>query len=145
MRIAVALLVAPTLFACSPAPLGTPPGPFVGSASIHVSRSTNSPEIDVAVNADGSAERTAVGGGSIRPAPMSYPPESPAVEQFLADLVASGDVSQIPTAQCPKSASFGTTMTVTANGKTSGDLQCLQNPTAAQAALAKDCATLTGT
>ena len=39
---------------------------------------------------------------------------------------------------CSKSVSFGTTTKVTAAGKTSGDLQCLEDPTPAASALATD-------
>jgi hypothetical protein len=114
-------------------------------ASITVSHSTNTPEVDVAVYGDGSADRTLQGAPRLGLMPMSYPANSPEVEQFLIDLGAVGDVSTIPTGHCIKSASFGTTTTVTAAGKTSGDLQCLQNPTAAETALANDCKLLTGT
>jgi hypothetical protein len=114
-------------------------------ASITVSRSTNTPEVDVAVYSDGSAVRTLQGAPRLGLMPMNYPPNSPAVEQFLIDLGAVGDVSTIPTYKCIKSASFGTTTTVTAGGKTSGDLQCEQTPTASQAALANDCKILSGT
>jgi len=114
-------------------------------ALIKVSASTNSAEVDVTVYSDGSATRT------IGPArnsvldvtPAMFLPGQPAVAHFLADLDAVGNVAAIPIGQCPKSASFGTTTTVTAGGKTSGDLQCLKNPTAAETSLAADCDALT--
>jgi hypothetical protein len=128
-------------------------------ASIRMTRSTNSAEIDVAVYSDGSAERTvgelsALDAASVLdPAPKTYPPGSPEVLQFLCDLAIVGDVSAIPadpglpfpsTPGCAKSASFGTITTVTAGGKTSGDLECLENPTTAVTALAQDVAALLG-
>jgi hypothetical protein len=119
-------------------------------ATIVVSLSTNSSEIDVAVYSDGSAERTLgpsrpAGTTSLDPQPKSYPAGSPEVLMFLCDLAAAGDVSAIPIrGDCGKSVSFGTTTTVTAGGKTSGDLQCLQNASAAATALAGDCVVLSG-
>jgi hypothetical protein len=114
-------------------------------ALIKVSASTNSAEIDVTVYSDGSANRT------IGPArnsvldgqPAMFLPGQPAVANFIADLDTVGNVAAIPIGQCGKSVSFGTTTTVTAGGKTSGDLQCLSNPTAAETSLASDCEVLT--
>jgi hypothetical protein len=126
-------------------------------ASIRVTRSTNSSEIDVVAFDDGSAERTLGvtrgAGTGLDPAAKSYPAGSPEVLTFLCDLSALGDVSAIPAdpggaipthSGCAKSASFGTVTTVTAGGKTSGDLQCLENPSAAATALAQDAVVLTG-
>jgi hypothetical protein len=114
-------------------------------ALIRVSASTNSAEIDVAVYSDGSANRT-IGparNSSLDGTPAMFPPGQPAVEKFLADLDAVGNVAAIPIGQCGKSVSFGTTTTVTAGENTSGDLQCLSNPTAAENSLAADCNVLT--
>jgi hypothetical protein len=113
-------------------------------ALIRVSASTNSAEVDVAVYGDGSATRT-IGparNSTLDDTPAMFPPGQPAVLQFLADLEAVGNVAAVPIGQCPKSASFGTTTTVTAGGSTSGDLQCLNNPTAAETSLAADCTAL---
>jgi hypothetical protein len=127
-------------------------------ASIHVTASTNSGEIDVVVFSDRSAERT-IGphrydaSTGLDPPPKSYPPGSPEVIMFLCDLAAVGDVSAIPADPgkpsptlpgCAKSASFGTITTITTEGKTSGDLQCLDHPTSAATALAHDAAVLAG-
>jgi hypothetical protein len=121
-------------------------GPPAPAAKITLSRSTNSPEVDVVVLADGSAERTLAGpSGVLNDGPQSYPPGSPEVNAFLSDLAALGDVSAIPTGKCPKSVSFGTTTTVTVGAATSGDLQCLVDPTPAATALAQDCQILLGT
>jgi len=134
---------------------GSPEGPRVQVASIHVTASTNAGEIDVAIYDDASAERTL---GPVKsntwssPAPKSYPPHSPEVEKFLCDLGAIPDlsavgdhVSRIDETACGKSGSNGTLTTVTAGGLTSGDVQCLVQPTAATSALADDCVVLTGT
>src|SRR4029077_2361426 len=93
------------------------PVPVV-AAIIDLSHSTNSPEIDVTVDVDGSAVRT-VGASTtniLNVGPMTWPANSPDVETFLADLKAVGDVSAIPTAPCPKSASFGTTTKIVVDG-----------------------------
>ena len=114
-------------------------------ALIKVSASTNSAEVDVTVYSDGSANRT-IGparNSELDGTPVMFLPGQPAVAQFLADLDAVGSVAAISSGQCPKSASFGTTTTVTAGGKTSGDLQCINNPTPAETRLAEDCDVLT--
>ena len=121
------------------------------------SASTNSGAILVLVYSDGSATRTVGspnwgtpydcpdGGCNCSTCPGStsyYPPGSQT--HFLEDLRAVGDLSNIHGTWCGKSASFGTTTTVTSDGKTSVDLQCMQNPTPAQCALYYDCLGLTG-
>ncbi len=113
------------------------------------SASTNSGSIVVLVYSDGSGTRT-VGPpnwGSPYVCPDGgcdsyYSPGS--LTYLLEDLRAVGDLSNIRGAWCGKSASFGTTTKVTTNGKTSVDLQCMQNPTPAQCALYDDCLGLTG-
>jgi hypothetical protein len=115
------------------------------AAEIHVSRSTNSPAIDVIMFCDSSAERTLESAGDtndVNATPKVYPPGSPEVMAFLADLNAVGDVSTIPTDYCDKPVSFATTITVSDLGKSSGDLECLNYPSASQTALANDCETL---
>ena len=122
------------------------------AASIDVSRSTNSPDLHVTVNCDGSAVRL-IGestNNSLGTMPRTWEASSPEVVKFLADLDAVGDVSAIPASpadphllsDCVKSVSSGTNTTITAQGKTSGDMQCLKNPTPAQTALADDCRVL---
>jgi hypothetical protein len=88
--------------------------------------STNTPEINVSIYADASAERK-VGSGNVQyVADKSYPAASPEVMTFLAELRLVGDVSMMPTASgCVKSVSFGTRTIVSAGGETSGDVQCL--------------------
>lgn len=100
-------------------------------------------------NSDTSADRTL---GPSRPGghpgrdtpPKTYDAGAPEVAAFLSDLAEIGDVSAIPIGQCSKSISFGTVTTVTVDGTTSGDLQCLKTPSLTSAALAADCAVLTG-
>jgi hypothetical protein len=137
------------------------PPPRTEVASIRVTASSNSRQVDVAVFSDASAERTIGPARSDPPTglpqdPASFPPGAPEVVAFLRDLAAVGDVSAIPadpgllpfpTHQgCAKSASGYTVMTVTAGGKTSGDLECLDSPAAASAtALANDAFVLVGT
>jgi len=118
-------------------------------ASIRLSASTNTPQVDVVVYSDGSAERTAGPprfDGGIRIDSKSYPAASPEVIALLCDLAAAGDVSEFPVSSgCPKSVSFGTVETINADGKTSGDVECLADTASAAAmALARDCDVLTG-
>jgi hypothetical protein len=117
----------------------------VQAVTVHETRSTNQAAMDVAVYCDASADRTVeAGSNNLGVAPKTFAAGSPEVAKFLADLDAVGDVAAIPASpigqsRCPKSISFGTETTVAARGKTSGDMQCLQEPTAAQMALAADC------
>jgi len=127
--------------------------PTAQAATIDVSRSTNSPDLHVAVNCDGSGVRS-IGESMITVIdvlPRTYEAGSPELVKFLADLDAVGDVSAIPASpanpnialsECAKSVSFGTITTITAQGKTSGDMQCLKNPTPPVTALAADCKVL---
>jgi hypothetical protein len=118
----------------------------VEAARIHQTASTNSPTVDIVVYCDASAERT-LGNDSefnVGLTPMSFPAGAPEIVAFLVDLDASGDVSELGARTgCPKSASFGTVTTITALGKTSGDVQCLYFPTPAETALSRDCNLLT--
>ena len=135
-----------------PSVCGTSPD-HTQAATIHVTASTNSPEIFVAVYCDGSAERTLGGSdaGNVGDVvPKTYEPSSPDVLKFLTDLDLVGEVSASPAShspanignECGKSVSFGTVTTIAAGGKTSGDMQCIQNPTPDQTALAADCRVL---
>lgn len=133
---------------------GTPPGGQGQGgralvATVVQSLSTNSAEVDVAVYSDASAVRTLgpsrpYGSHSLDATPKTYDASSPEVAAFLSALAKVGDVSAIATGGCLKSTSFGTVTTVTVAGTTSGDLQCLKTPSLAAAALAADCAFLTG-
>ena len=137
------VVATPDLTAPPVVDLATPPGNGTLAATIVVTASTNTPEIDCAVYTDGSADRTIKARAGQPGMPKRYPPHSPQVVTFLRDLAVIGDVSMIPTGACLKSASFGTYTRVNAGGHTSGDLQCLQNPTPIQTAFAADCVTLT--
>lgn len=111
------------------------------AATIDETASTNQASTEVTVYCDGAAERT-VGTsppmGALTVAPKTWDAEAPEVLAFIVDLDAVWDVSAVPTVACPKSVSFGTTITVTAAGKTSGDLECLDHPSAAASALLAD-------
>ena len=75
----------------------------------------------------------------------NFPPGTPIVAKFLADLAAVGTLTTIPVPEsCGGSVSFGTSTFVTAGGEMSGDLECLMSATAAQTALVNDCAALCG-
>ncbi len=114
-------------------------------ATISLSASTNTPSVLMIVYSNAAADEIV---GPTVGAPgysSTYPPGSPDVVAFLSDLAAVGNVAAIPTGdQCSKSVSFGTTTTVSAGGNTSGDLQCLTDPTAAEVRLVMDCARLVG-
>jgi hypothetical protein len=113
------------------------------AAAIQVATSpSRSPVIDIAVYCDGSAVRVIddpyLTNGDVMP--KTYDPGSPQIMAFLADLDAVGDTSTLATAAaCSKPASLGTVTTVSARGRSTGDLQCLDNPTPAATALANDC------
>ena len=123
-------------------------------AEIVETESTNYPGFDVLVYIDGSAIQTTVpsricrydgiDAADCQSSSSYYPPGTPKVMQFLADLQAVGDLSSIQEASyCGKSVSFGTVTTVYANGMSSHDLQCMANPTVEQCALYADCIALT--
>ncbi len=118
-------------------------------ASIHETRSSNSPEVFVTLNCDGSAERTlgAAGTNNIKTvSAQSFPTGSPSVLAVLADVNAVGNVATLAAQpSCAKSVSFGTATTIAVGGVTSVDLQCLANPTADATDLLRDCAVLAPT
>jgi collagen type VII alpha len=128
-------------------PASAADGGHVEVAHIRETASTNTPEINVAVYADASAQRTIAGGNAAYVASKTYPAGSADVTAFLSELHLVGDVSKIPTASdCGKSVSFGTETIVSADGMTSGDLQCLlATAPDADAMLALDARKLDGT
>jgi hypothetical protein len=96
------------------------------------------------IYADGSAVESYEPSGSPDGGVRNYPPGSPLVVQFLLDLSAVGDITTIPIQfGCAKSVSFGTTLTLSAGGKQTGDLECANNPTPDQKRLIDDCWSLT--
>ncbi|HEX4404069.1 MAG TPA: hypothetical protein VH560_04525 [Polyangia bacterium] len=101
-------------------------GGHVEVAHIRETASTNTPEVNVSVYADASAERTIAGTNAQFVTNKDYPAGSADVAMFLTELHLVGDVSKIPTGGgCAKSVSFGTETIVSADGMTSGDMQCL--------------------
>ncbi|HLQ27772.1 MAG TPA: glycosyltransferase family 9 protein [Ktedonobacteraceae bacterium] len=100
-------------------------------AVITNSGSTNAPGSTLAINRDGSGTVTYLKGtqqerfkryvNSTLPAGTF---ESSQLENILTQIK---DVGTIPDRHCLKSTSFGSTITITYQGKTSGDLSCLTN------------------
>jgi hypothetical protein len=133
------------------------PVPDGGVALIRTSASSNTRQVDVVVYEDGSAVRTVgedggywVGepnrgdGGLPTVLSMRYPPDAPEIRAFLADLARVGSVADIPIGTpCIKPISYGTRTVVSAQGETSGDLQCAERGSADVSTLADDCAALT--
>jgi len=99
-------------------------------ATITQSRSTNTRGYKVVIHNDGSA--TAEIGGAdfgLRTEPsrsQQFPPGAIDTKTLRGLLTEIGDVSRIPTGNCPKSVSFGTRTQITYANKTSGDLQCIR-------------------
>jgi len=92
-------------------------------AVIENSGSTNSEGFSLSVAEDGTA-LLVQGGSSIE---KQLAPALAA--HFFADLRAAGPLDALPRRSCVKSVSFGSTTTVTWNGKTSPDLSCpTENP-----------------
>lgn len=99
------------------------------------SGSTNTPESTLTLNTDGSGSliyrkdtnemRTL--GNSIRFVDKTFPAGTFNVAHLKNLLAQIGDVSAIPDHGCIKSISFGSTTTITYQGKTSGDISCLSN------------------
>jgi hypothetical protein len=99
---------------------GAKPGGGGDLATIIESRCTNFLGYNVVVHNDGSATV------EIRGAMQQFPPETIDTTKLRSPLTTIGDVSRIPIGFCAKSASFGTTTKIAYAGKTSGDLQCVQ-------------------
>jgi hypothetical protein len=114
-------------------------------AVFNESASTNSPPYQYVLSGDGSAAGTPTAVlelGVPRPA-CDLPPQTAEVLACVAALRAIGDVSLIPiSADCFKSASYGSETTVTYDGFTSGDLQCVFD--AAYRDVLQDCARFIG-
>jgi len=98
----------------------TKPGAGGDLATIIQSRCTNFLGYNVVVHNDGSATV------EIRGGTQQFPPGTIDTTTLRGLLTKIGDVSKIPTGVCMKSASFGTTTKIAYAGRTSGDLQCLQ-------------------
>jgi hypothetical protein len=113
-------------------------------ASIVYSQSTNTDGWEWDLYCDGSAvEYTLPRRYGPDPVPVSTyydPPGTSWAVQCLAALQALGDVSTIAVDWCSKSVSFGTTTTISYNGKSTPDLQCPhKSDTPAQSAMLAAC------
>ncbi len=100
-------------------------------AEITNSGSTNTPGSTLAINRDGSGTLTYQKGTEEerfrRYVNKTFPAgtfESSELENILTQIK---DVGTVPNHDCLKSASFGSTTTITYQGKTSGDISCLSN------------------
>jgi hypothetical protein len=100
-------------------------------AVINNSGSTNTPGSTLTIHKDGSGsityEKRTQGERFGHYQDKVYPAgtfESSQLENLLTQIQ---DVSTIPNRDCLKSVSFGSTTTITYQGKTSGDLSCLNN------------------
>jgi hypothetical protein len=103
----------------SPAPTPSP-SPTLASATITKSASTNTQGYTITLLSSGAATITV---GS-NPA-TSGTASSSVTSQFFGDLNANTPVADITTyGPCTKSASFGSTTTVTYAGYTTGDISC---------------------
>ena len=95
------------------------------------SGSTNTPAFTLTIHQDGSGKLTYQKGSHAerfaRFKDKTFPAGTFDSQQLSSQLSGIKDVSTIPNHNCLKSASFGSTTTVTFQGKTSGDLSCLSN------------------
>ena len=99
------------------------------------SGSTNTPKSTLTLNTDGSGSLmyhkdtcdVCSIGNSSRFADKTFPAGTFNIAQLKNLLTQIGDVSAIPDHGCIKSISFGSTTTITYQGKTSGDISCLSN------------------
>src|SRR2546430_220369 len=99
------------------------------------SGSTNTPESTLTINTDGSGSLVyrkdtcamCTIGNSSRFVDKTFPAGTFNIAQLKNLLTQIGDVSAIPGHGCIKSISFGSTTTITYQGKTSGDVSCLSN------------------
>src|SRR5881275_656147 len=100
-------------------------------AVITNSGSTNMPGSTLTINHDGSGSLTyqkrAHEQRFQRYVDRAFAPGTFESSQLANMLAQIQDVSTIPHRNCVKSVSFGSTTTITYQGKTSGDLSCLSN------------------
>jgi len=93
------------------------------------SGSTNTRASTLTINTDGSGSsmyrKDTTAGNSSRFVDKTFPAGTFKVAQLKNLLTQIGDVSAIPDHGCIKSISFGSTTTITYQGKTSGDISCL--------------------
>ncbi len=103
----------------------TQPGVGGDLATIIQSGSTNTRGYHVVIHNDGSATAVVIGATHAMVVRGEFPPGTIDTKTLRHLLTQIGDVSRIPTGDCPKSASFGTSTQIEYAGKTSGDLQCI--------------------
>jgi hypothetical protein len=100
-------------------------------ASVSVSASTNTRAYTLSIKNDGSVDVLIQNPNTSQ----NFPAGTADIKTFAGILAQVGDVSLVTDlsadgkqiVMCAKSVSFGTSMTITYNGKTSGDLDCAQN------------------
>lgn len=101
-------------------------------ATIIQSGSTNTRGYKIVIHNDGSAseEINSASSDSRTEPPLSqrFPPGTIDTKTLRRLLMVIGDVSRIPIGACAKSVSFGTHTQINYANKTSGDLQCIQQP-----------------
>lgn len=110
----------------------TTPNPPASQASnnstlavITNSGSTNLPGLSLTIHKDGSATVHYDKGRNQAASDRTFPAGTLDVAKLTALLNQIHDMNAIPDHSCLKSVSFGTTTTISYNGKTSGDLSCL--------------------
>jgi len=97
-------------------------------ATIIQSGSTNTRAYRVVIHNDGSATAVTIGATHAMVTRQEFPSgtiDTKTLRRLLAEI---GDVGRIPTGNCVKSVSFGTRTQISFAGKTSGDLQCIRQP-----------------
>jgi hypothetical protein len=94
------------------------------------SGSTNVAGWKLIINPDGSGNLVSQSGHPINYGSKFYPAGTFPVSNLTAIIEQFGGASKIPTGNCVKSASFGSTTTLSYNGSTSGDVSCITGMTA---------------
>ncbi len=98
-------------------------------AVITNSGSTNLPGLTLTINKDGSGSLHFDKGRNQlkRDKDQTFPSGTFDTTKLSSILNQLQDMSKVPNHSCLKSVSFGTTTTITYNGKTSGDISCLSS------------------
>ncbi len=95
--------------------------PIALLATINVSGSTNTLPYSLSIYSDGSIVAAARNEKS-----PGFPAKTADAGELLGLLDKAGNITNVKSSgECAKSASFGTVTTLTYNGQTSGDLQCV--------------------
>ncbi|MGA2169329.1 MAG: hypothetical protein ABSG62_14055 [Terracidiphilus sp.] len=106
----------------------TQPGAVGVLATITQSGCTNTCGYNIEIHNDGSATGVTIGTINSLVTKQDFPPGTIDTKDLQNLLTEIGDVSKILTGSCMKPVSFATTTKITYAGKTSGDLQCIQQP-----------------